>query len=228
MTTAREAFYLPLIFLTVALLGGVRIFDRVVLVPPSLFSLILGLLLLGVLAKCGAVAPERLMNAGRHPLENINGAVVLFALFAACAQTFNLTTADAGLPHLLFGVFFFVLLLNTLAASPDRVRVLRSVAVMFGAAFVLKFIVLAAISNPEGGRLRRVLLALLEGVTLGSLSQPLSHPATGYVAFFTLLLFLIGLAWLPSRGIDRKDRLALGFHHRDEIAVREHGVGTLL
>jgi hypothetical protein len=96
-------------------------------------------------------------------------------------------------------VFFLVLLLNTLAASPDRIRVLRSLMVIFGSAFILKFIVLAAVSDPEGGRLRRVLLALLEGITLGTLTQPIAHPAAGYVAFFTLIMFLTGLALLPKR-----------------------------
>lgn len=197
MSPAREAFYLPLLFLTVVLLGGMRIVDRVVLLPPTLFALVLGLLLLGVLVKCGALAPERLMNANRPALANLNGFVVLGAAFLAGAQAFNLATPDAGLPYILFSVFFLVLLLNTLAASPDRVRVLRSLVVIFGSAFILKFIVLAAVSDPEGGRLRRVLLALLEGVTLGTLTQPVAHPATGYLAFVTLLLFLTGLALLP-------------------------------
>ena len=199
MSPAREAFYLPLLFLTVVLLGGMRIVDRVVLLPPTLFALVLGLLLLGVLVKCGALAPERLMNADRPALANLNGFVVLVAAFLAGAQAFNLATPDAGLPYILFSVFFLVLLLNTLAASPDRVRVLRSLVVIFGSAFMLKFIVLAAVSDPEGGRLRRVLLALLEGVTLGTLTQPVAHPATGYLAFFTLLLFLTGLALLPHK-----------------------------
>jgi hypothetical protein len=201
MTVAREAFYLPLLFLTVVLLGGMRILDRMVLVPPSLFSLVLGLLLLGVLVKCGALAPELLMNAERPAIANLNGFVVLLTMFLAGAQAFNLATPDAGLPNLLFSVFFLVLLLNTLAASPDRVRVLRSLMVIFGSAFILKFIVLAALSDPEGGRLRRVLLALLEGITLGTLTQPLAHPAAGYVAFFTLIVFLTGLALLPKRVI---------------------------
>ena len=76
---------------------------------------------------------------------------------------------ESGLPFLLFNVFLFVLLLNTLAGSPDRISVLRSLAVIVGAAFMLKFVVLAAMSDPGGGALKRVLLALLEGVTLGTL-----------------------------------------------------------
>jgi len=198
MTGTAEAVFLPLVFLTVALLGGVRVTDRVALLPPPLFTLVLGLLFLGVLVKSGALAPHRLVNASRSALANVNGAVVIVATFFASVQAFNLATPEAGLPRLLCDVFLVVLLLNTLAASPDRVRVLRSLMVIFGSAFVLKFIVLAALADPEGGLLKRSLLALLEGLTLGTLTQVTFHPATGYIAFFTLVLFMIGLTLLPS------------------------------
>jgi hypothetical protein len=131
-------------------------------------------------------------------VENLNGFVVILSTFFAATQVFNLVTPEAGLPFLLFNVFLFVLLVNTLAASPDRVSVLRSMAVITGAAFILKFVVLGAISSPGEGALKRVLFALLEGVTLGTLTQPELHPAAGYLAFGTLVLFLIGLAMLPS------------------------------
>jgi hypothetical protein len=203
MTAAREAFYLPLLFLTVTLLGGVRLADRVILLPPSLFSLVLALLLLGVLVKSGALAPERLMNAGRSAIANVNGFVVLVTLFVASAQAFSLATPESGLPHLLFCVFLLTLLLNTLAAGTDRVRTLRSLLVIFGSAFILKFIVLAALSDQTGGPLRRVLLVLLEGVTLGTLTQDVIRPGTGYLAFFTLTMLLIGLGMLPWRDTEK-------------------------
>lgn len=199
MSGAREAVTLPALFLTVALLGGVRVTDRVTLLPPPLFALVLALMLLGVLVKSGALAPDRLMSASRPALANANGLFVLVTMFFASAQAFNLTTPEAGLPHLLCNLFLLVLLMNTLAASPDRVRVLRSLMVVFGSAFTLKFIVLAALSDPAGGLVKRALLAVLEGLTLGALTQATFHPLTGYLAFFTLLLFLIGLALLPSR-----------------------------
>jgi hypothetical protein len=199
MTRTREAFTLPLLFLTVALLGGVRVADRVVLLPPPLFALVLACMLVGVLVKSGALAPDRLMHAGRPLVANANGAFVLAALFAAAAQAFNVAIPESGLPRLLFSVFLLVLLINTLAASPDRVRVLRSMLVIFTSAFILKFVVLAALSDPAGGRVKRVLLVLLEGVTLGTLSQDVYRPVTGYLAFATLTLFVGGLALLPSR-----------------------------
>jgi hypothetical protein len=200
--STTEAIYLPLLFLTVALLGGLRVADRVSLAPPPLFGLVLGLLLFAVLVRGGVLAPDRLMNGSRTTLENLNGLVVILATFFASAQVFNLLTPESGLPFLLFNVFLFVLLLNTLAGSPDRVSVLRSLSVIVGAAFILKFIILAALSDPGGGALKRMLLALLDGVTLGTLSQATLHPATGYVAFATLVLFLVGVAMLPSVRIE--------------------------
>jgi len=194
---ATEAVYLPLLFLTVALLGGLRVTDRVALVPPPLFALVLGMLMFGVLVRGRVLAPERLMNASRSALENLNGLAVILATFCASTQIFNLMIPESGLPFLLFNVFLFVLLLNTLAGAPDRLSVLRSLAVVVGSAFTLKFIVLAAISDPGGGALKRMLLALLDGITLGTLSQTPLHAATGYVAFATLVLFLAGLAMLP-------------------------------
>ena len=101
---------------------------------------------------------------------------------------------------MLFNVFFLVLLANTLAAAPDRVRVLRSLFVILGSGFVLKFIVLAALSSPAETMLARVLRVLFEGVTFGAVTQEVVHPATGYVAFCTLMLYLFGLVMLPARG----------------------------
>jgi hypothetical protein len=200
MKAVTEAVYLPVLFLTVALLGGLRVDDRLTFVPPPLFALVLGMMLFAVLVRGHVLAPERLMRASRPPLENLNGLVVILSTFFAATQIFNLVTPEAGLPFLLFNVFLFVLLVNTLAASPDRVSVLRSMAVITGAAFILKFVVLGAISSPGEGALKRILFVLLEGVTLGTLTQPQLHPATGYLAFATLVLFLIGLAMLPTRG----------------------------
>jgi hypothetical protein len=202
MTALREAVYLPLLFLTVALLGGVRPGAAIVLVPPSLFALILAVMLIGVLIQSGALAPLRLMSAARAGLANVNGFIVLATLFAAAAQIFSLLTPGAGVPRILFSVYFFVLMLNTLAAGPDRVRVLRSLAVTFGAAFILKFIVLDALSDPASGRLTRLLQILFEGVTLGTVTQDVQHPAAGYLAFFTVGLFLVATSMLPQAGFN--------------------------
>jgi hypothetical protein len=199
MTPGREAVALPLIFLTVVLLAGLRIGDAIVLEPPSVYALVLGMLLLRVVVQSGALAPARLLSSTRSGLANANGVVVVATLWVAAAQVIAVLIPDSGLPEIAFNVFFLILLLNTAAAAPDRLRLLRSLAVTFGAAFVLKFVVLYQLSAPGTGRLKRVLQTVLDGVTLGALIQDVSHPVTGYIALLAVGLFLIGLVLLPYR-----------------------------
>jgi hypothetical protein len=197
----REAIVLPLLFLTVALGGGFRMAasGQLVFLVPSLMALVLSLLLVGVLFRSGALVPDALMHASRPALGNVSGALVLASLFAAGAQVFNTITPEAGLLQFVFNVFFLLLLWNTIAARPDRRRLLHSLLVLFGGAFLLKYVVLGALYDPQGGLTKRVLTVLLEGVTLGGLTYQTPAPVTGYVAFFTILLFLVGLILLPLR-----------------------------
>lgn len=198
MSVTREAFVLPLLFLTVALLGGLRIDGQVQLAPPSLMALVLGTLLMGVLVRGRGVAPELLLSAGRTPLENVSGGVVLITLLAASAQIFNLVTPDSGLLHVVFTVFFLVQLLTTLAGGNTRASLLRSLLVLLASAFVLRFVVLEGLYAPESGTLKRILTALLEGVSLGAIDYHPHAAATGYVAFLTIALYMIGLVALPA------------------------------
>lgn len=199
MSGAREALVLPSIFFTVAMFAGVAPGPVLVWTPPSLFSLVLAVMLIAVLVRAGALAPERLMYSRRRTLANANGFVVLLSLFAASAQALHMVTPASGLPALIVGLVLFLLLLNTLVSSPDRQRVLRSLAVVFGSAFVLKFVVLASLADPAGSRTYRVLVALFDVATLGTISQEPLSSASGYLAFSLLLLYLAGISALPSR-----------------------------
>jgi hypothetical protein len=205
----REAVVLPGAFLTVLLLGSVRMAQSTTLVPPSAFALVLGLLVVRVAVQSGALAPERLLSESRSALANLNGAVVLLVLWLASAQVLALLIPDSGLPRIVFGVFLLILLINTAAASPDRIRLLRSLAVTFGALFLLKFVVLRELSAPGTSGLKRVLQTLLEGITLGALLQPVSHPATSYLALVCLVLFLVAVFLLPARIAERPGALVV-------------------
>jgi hypothetical protein len=198
MTAAREAVFLPLAFLTVALLGGFDPGAETPWIPPSLFSLVLAVMLVGALVRSGTLAPDRLLHSARTVLANANGALVLVSLFAGSAQLVNMLTPRSGLPLLIVGVVLFLLMVNTLVMSPDRIRLLRSLAVVIGSAFILKFIVLAALADPEGSRTKRVLLALFDAATLGTISQGPIQPVAGYIAFFMCLLYLVAVAMLPG------------------------------
>jgi hypothetical protein len=54
-----------------------------------------------------------------------------------------------------------------------------------------------------------VLLALFDVATLGTIVQAPLHPAAPYVAFFTALLFLIGVALLPAARAGRSLRVTV-------------------
>jgi hypothetical protein len=196
VTAAREAFVIPGLFLTVALLGGLRVADTVRLLPPGLDALTLAMILVASLARAGVLAPDAFMNSGRTALANLSGVVVLLTLFAASAQTFNLLTPERGLLRAIFTVFFFVQLLTTLAAVTSRRALLRGLLVLFGAAFVLRYLVLESLYAAEGSFLQRILTAALEGVTLGALEYQPHAAATGYAAFLALSAYMTGLALL--------------------------------
>ena len=208
MTAAREAITLPLVFLTVTLVGGLRIGNPTALVPPSPYLLLLGGLLIRLVVKSGALAPERLLASSRSELANLNGLVVLITLWVAAAQALAAVTPESGVPHLAAGAFFLVLLLNTAAAAPDRQQLLRSLAVTFGSAFVLKFVILHGLSAPGDGVVKRGLQALLDAVTLGALMQEVPHPLTAYLALFAIGLFLVGVLLLPIRVASPRGALA--------------------
>jgi hypothetical protein len=193
-----EACVLPAVFLTVILIGALRPGVAAPLVPPTPAALLAAVVLLALLVRSGAVVPERLMHASRGALANTNGLIVLVTLFVASAEIVTLLVPDNGVPALIGWTVLTSLLAQALVIGPDRVRLLRGLLVTFGAAFVLKFILLAAISSPAESRVGRALQILFEGATLGTISQRPPHPLDAYLAFATIGLYLFGVAWLPA------------------------------
>jgi hypothetical protein len=187
---------LPFIFLTVALLGGLRVSgadQAFMFLPPSLITLVLAVLLLLLFVRGGLIDLRSLIAADNPPLTNVAHIWMLFTLFFASAQAFNSVLPERGLLHWLFSFFFLWTLWNNQFSSFDARRLLRSLVVLFGTAFVLKHILLASLYSPDDGWLKRVTAALVSGVTLGALDAPQFAPATGYISFFTLGLYLVGL-----------------------------------
>jgi hypothetical protein len=197
MTATREAIVVPMIFLTVAGLGGLRVGHMVLLLPPPLVSLVLAIILVATLVRAGAFAPHTVLNAGRSALENVTGLTILITLFAASAQVFTLVTPERGLLHVVFSVCFFVQLTTTLAGVNGRRNLLRSLVVLLGCAFVVRFVVLDALYTPDRGLAKRLLTTIMEGASLGTIQYEPAGAVTGYIAFFTLALYIIGVVLLP-------------------------------
>ena len=166
-------------------------------VGPTLLALVLAVMLGGLLLRAGVLAPERLVSSRRTALANANGVTVLLALLFASAQVFTMLTPEAGLMAILFSAFYLVLLWTTAAARPAARHLLRSLAVVFGSALVLRFVVLNGMAAPGGSVAHRLFTTALEGLTLGGLGLEYHAPATGYAAFVALGLFFVGLLLLP-------------------------------
>jgi hypothetical protein len=198
MTALREAVVLPAIFLTVTLVGGAEFGGGgVALVPASLFALVLAVMLVAALIRCGALQTARFLHGSRGALPNANGLVVLASLFAASAQLLWMLTPRSGLPLFFVDVLLFVLLLNTLVATTDRDRLLRSLAITLGSALVLKFVILAGLSAPGTSRTARVMTALFDAATFGSIAQSPQSASGGYLAFAAVAAYLVGVSLLP-------------------------------
>jgi hypothetical protein len=199
---------LPTLFLTAALLGGVRVGAQdgaLAFVPPPLVTLILSAMLLSLFVRGRAIELGRWLSSDLPALSNVSHALTLAALFFASAQAFNSVLPDAGLLRWMLSFFFLWTLWQNQFSAFDARRLLRSLAALFGTAFVVKHMLLASLYAPGGGWLARLAGAALEGVTLGTLGGEAQSNATGYVSFFTLALYVLGLALLPPSPHDEDD-----------------------
>ncbi len=110
---------LPLVFLTVALLGGLRISAEhaFVFVAPPLITLLLAVLLMLLFVRGGLIRFQRWVANDRPPLTNVSHIWMLFTLFFASAQAFNLVLPERGILHWLFSFFLLWTLWNNQFSS---------------------------------------------------------------------------------------------------------------
>src|SRR5436190_10075950 len=100
---------LPGLFLTVALLGGLRIGAETrmfIFVAPPLVTLVLAVLLMMLLVRGGLVKFHQWVGSDVPPLTNISHVWLVVTLFFASAQAFNSVLPEQGLLHWLFSFFF--------------------------------------------------------------------------------------------------------------------------
>ena len=205
---------LPAALLLVVLLGGLRLRapdGAFVFLPPALVTLCLAGLALALFLRAGLVRGGAWVSAELPLAVSGCNALTLLALFAATAQAINAVLPEQGLLHWVFVLCFFWTLWQDQFSPWAVARLLKSLAVLFGTAFVLKYVVLGALyGGPSPGLSRRILNVILEGVTLGALDAPAFAPATGYVSFATVALYIGALALLrPDPDADEHPRRLL-------------------
>ena len=224
---------LPMIFLSVALLGGLRIdvdTKAFIFIPPPLITLILAVMLMILFVRGHAIELRQWVRSDQPPLINVSHVLTLLTLYFASAQAFNSVLPERGLLYWLFSFFFIWTLWNNQFSSFDARRLLRSLAVLFGTAFFLKHMFLASLFSPEGGWAKKLAGFFVELGTLGTLDTQVFAPATGYISFFTLGLYVLGLILLTPSPEPEQDARALirayeNLPSLERMAVREAIVG---
>ncbi len=195
-------FYLPIIFLTVTLLGGLRlsgIDGAFIFIKPALICLIFSVILLLLFFRAGLLTLEGWFSEEFSTAKNIANGSVILALFAAATQLFNSLIPEQGLPFWIVSFCFFWVLWNNLFADFDTKKLLRSLGALFGLAFVAKYMLLANLTAP-GGRswLRSIIENPAQEAFTWLLDLPRFSAGTGYIQFFAVILFLVGLFLMPS------------------------------
>jgi hypothetical protein len=194
---------LPWIFLTVTLLGGLRFGapdNAFLFLRPALVCLIFASILLLLFFRAGLIQIEGWFSESFTMLKNVAHAFVLLTLFTASVQVFNALLPEQGLPFWIVAFCFFWTLWNNIFAEFEVRKLLKSLGAMFGLAFVVKYLILANLAAPTAESWWQ---GILQNPTKEAftwlLDLPKFAPATGYIQFFTLIFYLIGLFLLKPQ-----------------------------
>jgi hypothetical protein len=208
----------PTVLLTVGLLGGLRIDAQTrqfLFIAPPLVTLVLALLLGSLFVRAGAIDLHQWFDLEQPMIINVSHLLTTMALFFASAQAFNSVLPESGLLHWMFSFFFLWTLWTNQFATFDARRLLRSLIVLFATAFVLKHLLVSGFYSPTGGWFNKLATTLLQGV---SIDVPAFAPATGYISFFALALYVGGLLLIAPAPVQPQ------ISAMDSLVVREEAL----
>lgn len=203
--TANQTIYLlvPFIFLTVTLLGGMRLSSEnndFLFLKPSLICLVFAAITLVLFFRANLIQVRNWFSENDSFTKNAANALVLCTLFSASTQIFNALLPERGLPFWVVGFCFFWTLWNNLFAEFDTIKLLKSLGALFSLAFVAKYLILANLTAPSSENWFK---GLWENPAQEAFTYLLDLPrfsaGTGYIQFFTLGLYLIGLFLIPQK-----------------------------
>lgn len=208
----RSYLLAPAIFLTVTLLGGLRLSENAndfIFLKPPLVCLVFAAATLALFFRAELIKIGGWFSESFSTVKNIADAFVLFALFAASAQIFNALLPERGLPFWIIGLLFFWTLWNNLFGVFTAKTLIKSLGGLFGLAFVLKYLILANLTAPTngGGWLKSLTENPTQEVFTYLLDLPRYSAGTGYIQFFTVVFYVVGLFLLSP---DMKDEKELG------------------
>ncbi|MEO6588057.1 MAG: hypothetical protein ABIP06_01905 [Pyrinomonadaceae bacterium] len=196
-----QYIFVPIIFLTVALLGGLRLqlpHSDFLFLKPALICLIFAVLMLVLFVRAGLIKIDGWFSEEFSMLENLANGGVLIALFAATVQIFNSLLPETGLPFWIISFCFFWTLTMNLFAEFDTRKLIKSLGALFGIAFLTKYLILSYLTAPVSENFWK---GILENPTQEFFTYLLDLPrfsaGTGYIQFFAVIFYLAGLFLLP-------------------------------
>jgi hypothetical protein len=171
---------------------------------PPLVCLIFASILLILFFRANLLKLNGWFSENFSSTKNLANGCVLLALFFASTQIFNSLLPEQGLPFWVVAFCFFWTLWNNLFAEFDTKRLVQSLGGMFALAFVVKYLFLANLTAPAS---KSWIQGIFENPTQEAFTWLLDLPkfssATGYIQFFTLVFYLIGLFLLKPE-VDEK------------------------
>jgi len=192
---------LPVVLLTVTLLGGLRLADpdgAFVFVRPALICLVFAAITLILFVRGGLIILEGWFSEDRSSLSLVASGVIMLSVFAATVQLFNSLLPERGIPFFVVGFCFFWTLWTYLFAEFEARRLVRSLGAILGMAFVVKYLLLANVTAPANeGWLQGLLQNPSKEVLTWLFDLPRYSGGTGYIQFFPLVLYLAGLYFFP-------------------------------
>jgi hypothetical protein len=194
--------YLPMIFLTSALFGGLRFSaadGTFIFLKPSLVCLIFGAMLMVLFARAHLVRFGSWFTEENPLLDNIGKGAVLVSVYFASTQVFNSLIPEQGVPYWVITFCFFWTMWNNVFAEFDTRRLMRSLGALFALAFVVKYLVLLNLTTPAN---QSWIESLIQSPSKAAVSWLLDVPqfssATGYTQFFMIAIYMLGLYLLPA------------------------------
>ena len=196
-----QYIFLPLVFLTTALLGGLRLSEAdnaLIFLKPPLICLIFAVVLLVLFFRSGLLKLEGWFSESFPTLQNIANGTLLLTLFFASTQIFNSLLPEKGLPFWVFAFCFLWTLWNNLFVEFQGRKLLQSLGSVFGLAFIAKYLILTYMTAPASESWWR---GILQNPTQEFFTYLFDLPrfaaGTGYIQFFAVIFYLLGLFLMP-------------------------------
>jgi hypothetical protein len=186
----KNIVFLPTLFLAVTLLGGLRFRfedNAFLFLKPQLICLILASILIVSLYRANLF--DGWFCEGYSNLKKTANGSVFLTFLAATVQIFNSLLPEKSIA---FWIIVFCLLWSlwtNLFAELTAKKLFVSLISIFSLAFIVKYFLLASLISGKETWTQKIFSELSAGL----LDLPKFSSVTGYVQFFSLIIYIIGL-----------------------------------